>query len=177
MKARIIVTRKCTRDCALCCNKFESIRRRIVPLDMYQVVQCSEISLSGGEPGLEVGKTISLIEKIRKASIAPIWVYASISTNLEKMLPWVDGIQYTIHSGANVDDIADFKIVQGMLLGSKLHNRLKVDCSAPPVSPIIVQHNIWSEIKLNKFYTNEELIALAPNGGIPNGEILFEVDK
>jgi len=179
MKARIVVTWRCTRDCALCCNKFPSVREQVVPLnDLAVVMDAEEICVTGGEPLLVPDRTEALLRELRGRGFSrKIWLYSSIwRTELERVMPLIDGIQYTIHAGASQRDIDSFRAVQDLLANwPRKHNRLKIDCTEPIGFRIDTTAQAWCEVRLRPFLSNETLVSLAPNGGVPTGEVLYEL--
>lgn len=179
MKARIIVTWKCTRACALCCNTFPSVRAAVVPLgNLRPVWDAEEVCITGGEPLLVPELTRGVLLALREDAkyTRPIWLYSSIYREaLKEILPLVDGVQYTLHASPTAEDVADFEKAQALFtITPGKHNRLKIDCSEPIMRILEIDTRAWSNVRVRPFMTNERLVAMAPNGGVPNGEVLYD---
>jgi len=138
-KARVIVTEQCTRHCALCSNRFTSALAAMVPLrDVTELLDCTEISITGGEPLLvpaRVGRLLARIYSRRDFITPEIWLYTSIyRPGLIGLLPLLDGVQFTIHADANEQDIADLKATEETLWKhpdkKNRNNRLKIEVGA-----------------------------------------------
>lgn len=102
-KLRLLVTKKCNRNCPGCCNKQYDIKNLPVATDF-----CSyeEIMITGGEPVLFLGQVDRLVRAIRLlnsvcgGSIPKIYIYTAL-TQLESIadaLDLSDGITFTLHS-------------------------------------------------------------------------------
>lgn len=98
MKARLIVTYKCNRDCPGCCNK----NWKYDPAQEIDNYDYEEIIITGGEPLLFLEKVIELIKDIRTKSSAKILLYTAQSRQIMKILNLVDGVCLTLHEQADV---------------------------------------------------------------------------
>lgn len=76
-KLRLLVTKKCPNNCALCCNKQFDLNQLPTVKDYHFY---NEIMITGGEPLIYLTKVQELIKSIRKLnSQAKIYVYTSVT--------------------------------------------------------------------------------------------------
>lgn len=98
-KLRLLVTEKCNRSCAGCCNK---------DWDLKQLPVCSNfrpyglIMITGGEPMLEPTRVLALIHRLRVENPdAKIVIYTAWNGNYDerkkRILQAADGITFTVH--------------------------------------------------------------------------------
>jgi len=100
MKARLIVTYKCPRNCEGCCNKdwpYESAK----PIQHFNY---EILILTGGEPLLFPDKVVQLAQQIKMASGGKVIMYTAMMKGLLDVLPYLDGITLTLHEPADVDE-------------------------------------------------------------------------
>tara|TARA_Y100000310_G_scaffold328236_1_gene396052 strand:- start:190 stop:924 length:735 start_codon:yes stop_codon:yes gene_type:complete len=115
--ARVITTFRCSRKCAYCVNDYEGLISQAVTLNNPQVLSSfDEICVTGGEPTLYMGQTITFLEQARKLNPqARIYVYASTYTriaDLDEIMGYAQGIHYTLHAESSVKDIVKFEAFQ-----------------------------------------------------------------
>lgn len=96
-KLRLLVTKECGLNCALCQNKHWDLDAlpAITDFSVYD-----EILLTGGEPMLDGWRTINIINYIRKNSGAKIYMYTAetrVTLDLLSAVSILDGIAITIH--------------------------------------------------------------------------------
>jgi organic radical activating enzyme len=100
MKARLIVTYKCPRNCEGCCNK----NWKGNPATKINHFNYDQVIITGGEPLLFVDKVIELTKKIRLESKTGIILYTAMTRGFMEILPYVDGICLTLHDREAMDD-------------------------------------------------------------------------
>ena len=111
MKARIIVTFDCKRNCSYCCNKYTKIIKKATDLyDLNDIKDCSEYIITGGEPMLYPDKVIKLIKQLRLLNKkAKIYMYTTLfKPSLLKIIKLIDGVHYTLHANTTREDMEDF---------------------------------------------------------------------
>jgi organic radical activating enzyme len=102
MKLRLLLFKKCLRNCSRCCNKDWD-------LDSLLVVKSfkgySEVLLTGGEPMLDPDLIIETIKRIKTETNAKIYLYTAkvddISKSIE-ILKMIDGFCVTLHDRSDI---------------------------------------------------------------------------
>lgn len=158
--ARIIVTLVCNRNCTYCCNTGEGmldLGKRITSLEGLD--EFDEFNLTGGEPLMFPVATLAVIEKLKELyPNKPIHLYTAFFASALNRFPpkeahdilsLVTGITYTLHSGADDNDLIQFDRVQSIL--STFDNKLRSDRLA--LSPDIkdtfgITPSVWKEIRI-----------------------------
>jgi len=132
------------------------------------------ILLTGGEPLLDPDRTLRLIAKLRKLTLATIYLYtAQWTERMPEILEATDGIQFSLHREATSTDIDDFVKVQEVVERyQKKSNRLYVDKAITGTVPILP--HVWKRVKVSKWLTEDELLNLQPRG-LPWYETLFKL--
>jgi len=100
MKARVIVTYKCPRNCEGCCNKDWAHE----PAKPIQHFNYEMVMLTGGEPLLFPDKIIELTHQIKSNGGGRIVLYTAMMDGLLDVLPYVDGVTLTLHDHSAVDE-------------------------------------------------------------------------
>jgi organic radical activating enzyme len=100
-KLRLLVTKKCNRACAGCCNKQFDLDNLEVLKSYDDLHQFDQIIITGGEPLLFGNDMLVLVNKIRKYDVrAEIILYTAKIDDfsiIDKLLPNIDGITVTLH--------------------------------------------------------------------------------
>lgn len=100
-KLRLLITEKCNRSCAGCCNKQWDLSKLPVTHDFTKY---DLIMLTGGEPLLYPATLLAVVAEIRKQNPqAQIIVYTAYAERVLWVLPWVDGITLTLHAWSDVN--------------------------------------------------------------------------
>ena len=84
--ARFLVTRKCPG----CCNTYTTVMSTAKFVKLEEVTGYDEVCITGGEPMLNVGVTEMIIDKL-------------------------DGIQFSVHAEATLDDMWGFQQFQDLI--------------------------------------------------------------
>ena len=117
----------------------------------------SEVVITGGEPLLDVERTLEVINNI-KAQNSNVKVYLHTAyypgwQKLGQVLRVVDGLSYTLHEGASEEDIFNFTEVQDMILDYPMKSfRLMVFQNNFEVIPVIPV--AWNRIKIENPMNN-----------------------
>lgn len=113
MKARVIVTQLCPKNCDGCCNKeYNMDEVQHISIRLLQVA--NEIIITGGEPFLETAGVEKLIKTLRsKGYNKPIYIYTAMFPTTDQVNFWnivrmVDGITFTIHYESQISDLMTF---------------------------------------------------------------------
>lgn len=123
---------------------------------------------------LRPGRTIKIAKLIHKAApSAKIYLYTALHKNdsdMESVLPYVDGVQFAVHKEANEQDIAEFQAFQALASRHKNKSfRLYIDRSLKEAAHIIP--SVWVRVT-SSWYSEEELLGWE-NNGLPKDEELF----
>ena len=118
-------------------------------------------------------KIAKLLHKV--APSAKLYLYTAWHKNasdLESVLPYVDGVQFSLHKEADEGDIADFQSFQAV--ASQWQNksfRLYIDKSLKDKIHFIP--SVWKRTT-STWYSEDELLAWrSQNNGLPENEELF----
>ena len=162
--ARVITTLKCTRNCSYCVNKKQNIKDQMKPLpEISELIEYDLICLTGGEPLLEFEKTKRLITALRSTKFdILIYMYASIWTaDLQFLLPFLDGIHYTLHNYKPVtqyQNTKDFRKAQELFIPYSNKKSFRLSLSPDIANEIPIIPYVWKEIRIKKWFSTEECI-------------------
>jgi organic radical activating enzyme len=178
-KARLLITMKCNRQCAGCCNTYYNIMSDARHIDSLTDLpdELGSIMITGGEPMLFPQKTQRIAEELRnRYPLSRLYLYsATYDDNLENIIPLLDGFHYTIHKEANNNDLILLDKLQELLQrhqedwrdkSFRLYVDDKVNLSVRIVS------DVWTQANISKWLTEEELLEKQP-GGLPAKEKLY----
>lgn len=177
--ARVIITRRCQRNCSGCCNTYSHIMQNAVSIDNISALKgYSIICITGGEPLLEPDLTLGVVAKIRRQNPnSLVYLYSALYTErMYDVVDAVDGIHYSLHKEACAADMYDFQQFQKLVAwkGYGKSFRLYID---PKVRyPVKIRPWLWKRVEIKPWLTEEELIAIQPNG-LPKGETLFILEN
>lgn len=174
-KARLMVTLKCERDCPYCVNKDTKLMSQAHRISGVSALKdYDEVIVTGGEPLLDVPATLKTLRALRDQNSVnikrqTIYLYTSICPpHLEKVIPLVDGITYTIHQHYKPKDMTDLLAFQATVHGQDKSFRLSV---SPDINaPLGVVPAIWKSIKIKYWYPIGECL-------LPEGEELFILEE
>ena len=173
--ARVIITFQCQRSCRGCCNTYSHIMKHAVCIDNITAL-CGHdtICITGGEPLLEPDRTLEIIAEIRRQYPQTI-VYLYSALYIERMaeiIKAVDGIHYTLHEGATEQDIDGFQHFQELISGECCNKSFRLYIDPRVKHSVLVQPHLWRRIEVKPWMSEEDLIAVQPNG-LPINETLF----
>jgi hypothetical protein len=167
--ARLITTLRCFRDCGYCVNKQPIIKQAIKIRDLKEIKDYEVVCITGGEPMLDVTHTLNVIKKLRKQNPNVIvYLYTALmNSGTYEVMKRVDGIHYTLHKGANMNDVMDFERFQWLLpefpgKSFRLYINDQVD------KPMQIYPSYWTRIRSEPWIENcplpkdEELFILKP---------------
>ena len=130
--------------------------------------------ISGGEPMLFPDRVINLAKVLHKAAPqAKIFLYTAFNRNnkdIERVLPHIDGINYTVHTDSE-QDAAQFQGFQA--LASRWKDKaFRLYVEKPIADKLVIIPGVWERIKTAPWMTEPEMIKA---GGCP--EDLFILAK
>lgn len=178
-KARILITEICNRNCYGCCNTYSTIMSQAQYInDLTELPQeLEEIIITGGEPMLFPKKTQRIVEELRnRYPSSKLYLYSAFyHKNLKNIIPTLDGLHYTIHQGAKEKDLILLDELQELLQKNQeswndKSFRLFIDDRVD--LPIRIIPNVWTQVRIDKWLTEQELLDKQPNG-LPPGEKLY----
>jgi len=113
-KARVIITEKCDKKCKYCCNKQENIKSVMQPISYIEDVlkfqpNCKEVMITGGEPMLRPHLVKQIVFSMKKWNSRwrkdiKVYLYSAMYTHhLGEVMPFIDGLQYTLHTSTDMD--------------------------------------------------------------------------
>jgi pyruvate-formate lyase-activating enzyme len=150
--------------------------------DLRSLKDYDILMLTGGEPMLYPDRIIKIARILRKvAPKAEIFLYTALHKDdhdLERVLPHVDGVQFSLHKEADDKDIEQFQSFQNV--AKKWHSsksfRLYVDRAMPHAERVKVIPSVWKRFEIKPWASEDELKAQQP-GGLPSGEELFILQR
>jgi pyruvate-formate lyase-activating enzyme len=150
--------------------------------DLRKLRDYDTLMLTGGEPMLYPDRIIKIARILRKVSpSAQIFLYTALHKDdgeLERVLKYVDGVQFSLHKEANDKDIEQFQAFQRVAnkwKGSKSF-RLYVDKAMSHAERVKIIPSVWKRFEIKPWASEDELKAQQP-GGLPSGEELFILQK
>lgn len=181
-KLRLIVTRKCPRQCPGCCNKDYT---HVDKIDLWEVIKYDELYITGGEPMLFPDKVERIIDAIRVLKPEmKIYIYTAqysvpfdrgkhlTSAKQFRCFTKADGVTYTLHTD---DDAIAFRYLnvhmtegtyrtryKKLFTGKSLRLNWFKDCTLPDD----IDLSLWQVTK------DKEWVEHCP---IPDGEDLREL--
>jgi hypothetical protein len=142
-KLRLLVTKDCPRDCAMCCNKGYDLDS----LPIVDNFDYNEILITGGEPlsMKNIGKTTTLINYlniIEPKSNRKIYVYTADSDGVVEIISIVAGVTLTLHTQ---EDVYDFVFNNSNLLRyiKKQNKSMKLNVFKDVKLPDNIDLSLW----------------------------------
>ena len=164
-KLRFIVTYDCPRNCEGCCNKDFSPPPKI---SMPQVLSgiYKEIYITGGEPLLYPKDLVNFLIKSRIFQPeTKLFLYSAEASNLlnwVKILPYLNGLTFTLHEDKDFDALLDLQ-----------------ECLED-----LSQYLPQQSLRLNNFtkkyvahYWETKQVEWIKNCPLPKGEDIYRLDK
>ena len=183
--ARVLITKQCHRLCPQCCNNYPQIMAAMRPIAGIADLRGYEnIVITGGEPLLFPLGTADLVACLYGDARLhrPLWpqhprlyLYTTLwHPVLEEVSYWLDGITFTLHSGAGTAELMDFDRMQMYLLGNRrLSGRAVI---YPHNRGLTVIPDAWKRLEVKDYCTEAELLARNP-GGIGEDEDLLYLPR
>ena len=174
-KARIILTKKCRRNCAYCCNNYTPHLAEAIELtSLEQLKSYDTIMLTGGEPMDFPNMTFEFARQLRQDGFhGKLFLYtARYHARLRSMLAICDGIQYTLHSNASCNDASGFHLFQDLLVGVGRTKSCRLFVHEDVSQFVSIRPELWSSIKIGPWLNEDDC-------PLPSelGEQLFFVDN
>lgn len=175
MKARLIIDRACSRDCSYCCNKALAVQPIKLTLEQYLTYvlpQAKETIITGGEPCESpiLYETVRMVREYSK-TLQPIYMHSQIfNKDLVNVLPYLNGLTYTLHFPLKDNDLQMFSALQLLLANSTKYKGL--------IKHLVINQDIGNFISINpKIWDRVKVIPFIQDGKcpLPEGEILFEL--
>lgn len=149
-RCRLLLTAKCPNSCPLCCNKqFDLVK----DIPVINRLDYDEFILTGGEPLQFPESVIEIIHNVSAVTgymgtTPKFYLYTSICNPSiwDKILPYLNGITYTTHTGSNAKELVQ-------LIGVLKNLTSGYDSFLPNLS-LINNKSIW----LNLFPEAKDLI-------------------
>lgn len=160
--ARLIVSFKCSRGCEYCCNKYSSIidgGTRIKSLD--EMPDYDTYCITGGEPMEWPEKTKEVINGLGIKGLfksTKIYLYtAKYTKELTEMLPFLDGVHYTLHENSGPRDLNGFEAFQNdiRMLKRRTNKSFRLYINQSIKAWVTVQPNLWTRVE-SKPWIGEE---------------------
>lgn len=170
------MTFKCDKACVGCANTYGSIMSKAQPLySVKQLESYKNLVISGGEPMLFPDRTMKLA-KILKKSVpgAKIFLYTAMNKDsnlMEKILPYIDGVNFTIHSQADDKDIMEFQSFQAMA-GKHPNKAFRLYVDKATAKEVHILPSVWDRVNIKPWMGEKEMEAA---GGCP--EDLYYLGK
>ena len=160
-KLRLIVTYKCNKQCAGCCNK--NLPVKPIKIQIEDLHKYDEIYFTGGEPSIFLDRLYRLIIKANIV-INKKYLYIADFENIDgiiKILSIIDGITCTLH---DEKDLSNFLLLDYAIKYSDKSLWL----------------NVFKNIPIEKYTLNNNWNIRAKKWGfkaMPQNEILGELDS
>lgn len=173
-KLRLLVTKKCNRTCAGCCNKQYELDKLPV-IDIKTIAEYDEIMITGGEPMLFPNELINLIDRIKMSILieghlgTKIYLYTAMPSVLTDLgvLDRVDGIQLTLHD-ISIDEAVIFSLAPPFIQ-EKIKDKSYRLCVFPELKhPIIIHPNVWNSVRFMNWIKDCPL---------PSDEVFYRIEN
>lgn len=172
--ARVIITLDCKRNCPYCVNKYESIKKIMKPIGSFtEVEDYQEILITGGEPMLNPPKTGAMIFNLRTAyPKKTLYLYtAKYHHEIWKIIPFLNGVHYSIHEKATEIEVMEFHQFQDTLYLRDLWKKKSFRLYVNPENHygITIRPKLWSRVEIKPWIPEDEMC-------LPPHEDLFILD-
>ena len=179
--ARLIITFGCARACPYCCNNYKQIMSTAKPVRLEGLAGYSEICITGGEPLLDVERTLKIVARLRTLyPEAKIYLYTAwFPGNVKPIIDAVDGLHYTLHTGASSIDLMGFQLLQSVICKHFFDPEWKDKSFRCYISPNIrntipVTPYLWKRVEVKPCWlTEEELLAERTTGALSREQIFI----
>jgi len=155
MKARLILTKRCTRGCSYCVTQHSPLIKEARTISSADALRdYEEITITGGEPLLEEDRLLRLLYdlQLQKKEERKLYLYtARWVPGIGNFLMFMDGITYTLHAGMAKTMMGHFYNIQVHLAmvdypttGALTSRRLRIMGNFS--EQILVYPSAWTEI-------------------------------
>lgn len=178
MKARVIVTLKCNRNCENCCNKEDVFYQHKILTNPNDLLTYDKIMITGGEPMLIPEKVIEFINwLIDKDYKGKIYLYTALYNNklrrfYGRILSMIDGFQFTVHNEATDKEIDELKQLSESYFLNGERNRSWSKSYRLAIDERLYDRYDFSNIDF-KNWTVVRKMKWLTNAPLPKGEELF----
>jgi pyruvate-formate lyase-activating enzyme len=176
-RARLIITLDCNRKCSNCCNDYIQIMERGYSVtDLGDLREHQTISITGGEPLLDVDHTLAVIDRLDEyCPHSDLYLYTALYTpRVGEVLDRVEGATFTLHAEATAADIRGFELFQHHILGRDGSYRAYINKAIE--HSVCVVPSIWDKVELMERLSEKDLLVAQPHG-LPEGEDLYFLEK
>lgn len=172
--ARLIITKRCNRDCPGCCNKYATVMSGCKYIaSLSELAYYDVVSVTGGEPMLDWRDTLRKILILRFCGVKTIYLYTALyRPEIENILPHVDGVQFSLHAEATFDDLWNFQLFQGLIRKYPGKSYRAFIDNKIGLNELVIKPNLWHRLEIKPWLTETDLLNLQPNG-LPQNEELF----
>lgn len=158
MKARLLFTNDCNKNCKGCCNKnWKGDKPKDV--SFKELLEFEKIYITGGEPMLYIEKLKDLINRLKRYD-KKVYLYTALPYPLidfKTILQMVDGCTLTIHT------VQDYKLFKAL----ELH---KIDY--PHKS---LRLNVFPKIKITSDVWDVRYKVWVKDAPLPDGEVFVSL--
>lgn len=171
MKARLIVSMNCSRDCSYCCNKHPNTQPIDIALEQYikQILPIAEsTTVTGGEPCELTGTNLyQITNQISCNTKKPVYLYTQkFNDKFKSVMSMIDGFTYTLHYPLKEGDMDMYIELQKYIKDKVMSKRLVINQDINDY--ILVDPSAWSNVKVIPFIQDG-------NCPLPQGEVLFRL--
>ena len=156
-KARLILTFDCPRRCPNCANTQIQDLDAVPRIDSIEALDdYDEVILTGGEPMLDAGATVSFAQGLKERKQDRIvYAYAALwSPFIRGLLRVVDGLHYTIHTPTTSADIEGLVSVEREVAVAR-RRRPELSCrlyvQADVSVPVPITPSLWTRVEIAPF--------------------------
>jgi organic radical activating enzyme len=171
--ARVILNYDCERNCHYCVNNFSWVKDRTVNIPGISALKDFDIvCLTGGEPMLYAENLPLLIDRLRRQNPQQkIYLYTALHVPIwtKKIAELVDGIHFTLHSGATQTDIVAFQAAQ-TIMGEFPKKSFRLYISPEIEHSIVLFPNVWKRVEVKEWMNEDECT-------LPENETLFYLQE
>lgn len=171
--ARLLITRKCNRNCPGCCNKDVSLMSQARHVaDLGCVTDRRAVCITGGEPMMDPSRALRIVRRIRELNpTAAVYLYTALwphSRSAVALCEAVDGIHYTLHGDATADDVEGFEAFQEWALFADGERSLRLYIDSKMQGTVTLIPHLWARVELKPWMDRCPL---------PDGEELLILDE
>lgn len=154
MKLRLLVTKNCPRYCAGCCNQDWDLDKLPVYNASHNFYENLElIMITGGEPMMFPGLTVSLIRELRERYSCPIVVYTARVGRIDDVkyvLTQANGMTITIHDNNEVMNVEYLQLNHPEIR----HKMMYLNMFRNVTAPVRVWPGLWHRVKVVDWISN-----------------------